>query len=373
LPTVPRGPDQFAPPIWLAWPPVAVLVLLTGAASSVLSWWWAADSSSAAIVTQRLILADGPGLRKPLPDSVVPPEGPWVATTAQHLAHWAIFVGEVAGDRARSEPEVRSLLMRALHISPLHPAARVALAQLEPGRGAAPRSVRGLGLSRDAVSLAWSARCLLDVGKKVAALRLLGQALAVAAGSGLSRSATPRFNDDPAVRRYLLPGEDAVRDIIVELTSRAEWTFGDWFPALPQDPTVLLATARLLREQGRSEADAPLRLLLDPARPRPAGAAADPRTLAARAEALALRSQWPEAEQEYRQAIERIDQETIRRSWWFNLADIEFRLSDETQRQAALRAALAVAQSDDITRRASQIQRAEAPRPRLRLGGAKAN
>ena len=52
----------------------------------------------------------------------------------------------------------------------------------------------------------------------------------------------------------------------------------------------------------------------------------------------------------YRLAIELIDDDTIKRSWWFNLADIELRLDDESQRQTALRAALAVSPSDDISR-----------------------
>ena len=96
-------------------------------------------------------------------------------------------------------------------------------------------------------------------------------------------------------------------------------------------------------------------------------------TFAARAEAFALRSRWSEADQLYRQAIESIDDATIQRSWWFNLADIAFRLDDETQRQAALRAASAVAFSDDITRRATDIQRATRSRPVTRSPGVKAN
>ena len=74
-----------------------------------------------------------------------------------------------------------------------------------------------------------------------------------------------------------------------------------------------------------------------------------PRLLAARAEALCLRSRWKEAAEQYRQAIERVDNDLIRRSWWFNLADVAQRLNDEGQRQAAFRAVLAVHNSDDIS------------------------
>ena len=80
-----------------------------------------------------------------------------------------------------------------------------------------------------------------------------------------------------------------------------------------------------------------------------------------RAEAHALLSQWDEAEQRYRQAIDRIQDPTIRRSWWFNLASIASQLNDEAQRKAALAAALDVAGSDDISRRALELQRASQP------------
>ena len=54
----------------------------------------------------------------------------------------------------------------------------------------------------------------------------------------------------------------------------------------------------------------------------------------------------------------------IRRSWWFNLADIALRLNDETQRQAAIRAALAVSTSPqrrDHRGDAASIQRVGRP------------
>ena len=62
-----------------------------------------------------------------------------------------------------------------------------------------------------------------------------------------------------------------------------------------------------------------------------------------------------------------VDNDLVRRSWWFNLADIAQQF-DEGQRQTALRAALAVASSDDITRRASQIQKTGDTRARPRYG-----
>lgn len=90
-------------------------------------------------------------------------------------------------------------------------------------------------------------------------------------------------------------------------------------------------------------------------------------------EALALGSRLKEAEQEYRQAIELADHDLVRRSWWFNLSDIARRLDDETQRQSALRAAVAVATTDDITRRASMNQRVTESQPLRRISSPTAN
>jgi tetratricopeptide (TPR) repeat protein len=373
LPTIPREPAQWQLPVWLVWPPLAVSLLIAGLVVCGLSRCWMLDASSAAVVTQRLMTPDPSGRRRPLPPSVVPPQGRWVTTTAQHLTHWAIYLRGHGGDPDRPMPEAASLLTRALEIAPLNPTARLALAQGETPGSPGPESYRTRGLSRDSVSLARSARRLLAEGKKDAALRLYEQALTVAASSGISRSATPRFLDELSAQRYLLPGEDALRDIITEMSSRAEWTFGDWSKALPRHPAVLLATARLLRESRNPDAERFLDLILEMERSRPDGGPADPGMLAARAEALALRSRLKDAEQEYRQAIELVDNDVIRRSWWFNLAEIARRLNDEGQRQTALRAAMAVATSDDISRRVISIRRAADSRAPVAIPSARAN
>jgi tetratricopeptide (TPR) repeat protein len=259
---------------------------------------------------------------------------------------------------------------RALEISPLNPTARLAMSQLEaPGRDGSGR-IRGLGLSRDSVSLAWSARRLLESGKKEAALRLYYRALSAAVEGGLSRSATPRFADDPMVRRYFLPAEDGVRDIVADLAKGQGLEFREWSRALPRNPTVRLATARLLHELGRHEAQSLLDELIGDGPGTAAEAGDDARLLAARAEALCLRSRWREAAEFYRAAIERVDNDLIRRSWWFNLANVAQWLDDEGQRQAAFRAVLAAHRSDDIARRVSEIQKSGDMRPRPRFGSA---
>jgi hypothetical protein len=372
IPTVPQQPGQWDLPGWLALPPVGICALGMGLVACALSWWWAVDASNAAVITKRLLMPDGSGRHRPLPEGLAPPGGRWIRTTAQHLAHWGVYIAVEEKDEPHPAAEAPSLLSRALEISPLNPTARLAMAELEePGRDGSGR-IRGLGLSRDSVSLAWSAHRLMDAGKKSAALRLYGRAISAAVDGGLSRSATPRFSEDTAAHRYFLPAEDAVRDIVAELAARDGLEFGEWSGALPRNPVVLLATARLLREQGRTEADGLLNELLAAG---PAEGHGDPRLLAARAEALVLRSRWAEAADQYRQAIDRVDNDLIRRSWWFNLADIAQQLNDEGQRQAAIRAALAVASSDDITRRASLIQKSGDTRLRSRygFGSAKAN
>ncbi len=107
----------------------------------------------------------------------------------------------------------------------------------------------------------------------------------------------------------------------------------------------------------------------------PAGGepAATALALAARAEALALKSRSKEALDQYRQAIELADPGLVKRSWWFNLADVASRIDDPDGREAALKAAMATAPGDDISRRVSEVRRAGAPAPVSRLRGTKAN
>ncbi len=377
VPTVPQEPGQWVLPGWLALPPVGVVALAIGVISCVLSWWWTLDASNSSVVTQRLLTADGSARRRRLPENLERPGGRWIKTTAQHLAHWAIYTAGVEQDERHSATEAPSILTQALEVSPLNPTARLAMSQLEGTGGDGSGRIRGLGLSRDSVSLAWSARRLMDSGKRDAALRLYHRALSSAADGGLSRSVTPRFAEDPGLRRYyyLLPSEDAVHDIVAELAARDGLEFRGWSRALPHNPTVLLATARILRERAPTEADALLDRILGDDWGATRDGPADPRLLAARAEALTLRSRWQDAAEQYRQAIELVDNDLIRRSWWFNLADIAQRLNDEGQRQAALRAALAVNNSDDISRRVSLLQKSGDTRvkPRAGYGTARAN
>jgi hypothetical protein len=113
-PTTACPPSQWTLPLWLAWPPVAMLVVCVGVVGCTLSWSWGSDSYSAAIMTNRLILADTSARRTPLPDWVAPPRGTWMETSAQHLAHWAIYLGSVERQKDVSPDVIRDLLTRAL-------------------------------------------------------------------------------------------------------------------------------------------------------------------------------------------------------------------------------------------------------------------
>jgi tetratricopeptide (TPR) repeat protein len=373
VPTEARGPGQWNLPAWLAGPPAALLVMAAGLAGCVLSWWWACDSYCASIMTSRLLLTDRSAQRRPLSESVGPPEGTWARSTAQHLAHWAIYLSRIQGEGDHRTDEIAALLERALQVSPLDPTARLAMAQLEAAGSGKTVSIRTLGLSRDVPCLAFSGRILLAAGEKEAALKLYGQALALATAGEPGRAAVVHFSEDPGTARYLLPREQRVRDIVRELVLRSEWTIAEWSAIIPDSALVRLAVARLLREQDRPEAETLIDLVLHDRSTAVGGEKVESITLAARAEAYALRLRWREAQEQYRQAIERCDDDTIRRSWWYNLADIALKLDDENQRQLALHAAVAAPTADDIARRATEIQRASRARPVQRSTGVKAN
>jgi tetratricopeptide (TPR) repeat protein len=372
-PTLPQEPGQWAAPLWLTWPPAMLLTLVLGVAWSQLSWQWACESFNASVVANRLLAgAEGAGKEKPLPESVVPPDIAWWQSSPLHLTQWGAYLGRSRTSEPRAE-NVRTLLEGAIRISPLNPTARLAWLQVDPRLNGPAGQTVGLGMSRDAITLCWSARLLRRAGKKEAAMRAYRQAIRIACRPDLSRTSSLDFNDDRAVSRYLLPGEAIAAPIVRELIADAIWTFPEWSEALPRNTVAPLVAARLLRDQGRPEAETLIERIIEADQRSSTTAAERAIQLATIAEAHALRSRWREAEQQYRQAIDMIDETTIKRSWWFNLAVIASQLEDETQRQTALDVILAVSTSDDISRRASDLQRTTGARGRLRSNGTKAN
>ncbi len=281
-PTPAREPAQWSLPAWVAGPPAAVLFMAIGLATCALSWLWADESYSASIMTARLLAADRTGQRGRLPESCAPPTGSWIRSTAQHLAHWAMFMSLPEPGKEPSPREVRSLLNSALTVSPLNPTARLALAQLDQAVDTPTISSRGLGLSRDAISLSWCARRLLATGHKEDALRMYASAFKLTIESGPARLAMPRYHNNPQAPRFLLPGEMSVREIVHDLLSKHAWTFDEWSPALPQNAMAFVAAARLLREQGLSEAQSLIDRITELREPPETVTAARALTLAAR-------------------------------------------------------------------------------------------
>ncbi|WP_165225198.1 FHA domain-containing protein [Aquisphaera insulae] len=403
-PTVSREPAAWSLPAWLAGPPIVLLALTLGIPGAFLAARWAGDSNNAAIIGQRLLAArTGRARERPLPETVTPSPASWWQTTPLHLAEWGVYRSRPGATEDERE-EAGELLDRAVQLSPLHPVARLARAEVRPASSstaAGLRSVRNLGLSRDPASLSWSARNLRLAGKKPAAVRLYRRAFLLADGQEPSGRAEPAFNAEPSGHRYYLPGEIAATAIVRDLLADADWPCREWIEAIPPAGVAALAAARLLHDQGKPEAREILDRILaaQPAEPvasrdrdrdrddepTPDGEAEDrdgdrdqggyPAAirLAVAAEAHALLEHWGEAEARYRRAIDLAEDVTTRRAWWFNLASLASRGNDEPQRKAALEAALEVSSADDIGRRAVEMQRASEPMARSRLGIARGN
>jgi hypothetical protein len=196
----------------------------------------------------------------------------------------------------------------------------------------------------------------------------------MAARSELARPAAPAFLEDVEARRYALPSEDLIAGVVRDLAVRGAWTYRDWSAVVPRGTAAPLVTARILREQGSPDAGAALDAALAEAGPGdrteagPQGAV----RLAAHAEALALKGRWAEAEARYRQAIDLMPVDVVRRAWWLNVADIDLRLNEESKRLRALEAAKSTDLKDEVTQRAVELQRASggAGRPSLRTARA---
>ena len=351
MPTVLREPETWAPPVWLAGPVIVGMLLVLGLGGGAFSIAWAADSGAAAIFASRLFAP--PARWTPLPDAARPPGTRWLATTARHLAHHAL-----ANSRAdQPDDELRDELEQALAAAPLEPEARLALANLEP-RAQGDRTMAG-GLIHESRALAAAARRLARAGKKDEALVLFRRALEWADQPGLVRPGgpgAPAFSPDSSVERYLIPGEDRVRAILIEITADAAWKPADWLKILPDRGLVQLAAARLLLEHERELGRPILDRLADQTTAGPASML----DLAIRAEALALLARWNEADESYRRAIEAAPEGVVKRALWFNLADVVSRLDDRPGRpgrQDALREAAMTQESDDVSRRATLARR----------------
>jgi hypothetical protein len=359
-------------PLWLGWLPTATLALGVGAAGAAASWQWAVDGYNAGLVAARLNLPAGARPR-PLPEGVEPGRTSWWATTATHLAQWAAYLDRQADDPARAG-EVRDLLQHAVEASPLQPTARFALAHPLPGDTDPPQLARSLGQTRDVVALAWAGRQLLASGRKDAALRAYREALGMAARTDLARAVAPAYLDDLQGRRFALPSEELLGSVVRDMAGQSAWSYKDWSGVVPRRTAAPLVVARVLREQGGADDEAALEAALAEDEPsEPATGAEAAVLVAARAEALALKARWGEAEETYRRAIELMPVDVVRRAWWINVADLDQRLNEESKRLKALEAAKNTDLKDEVTLRAVELQKASglaSQRPPLRTARA---
>ena len=79
-----------------------------------------------------------------------------MTSTPGHLANWAIFLNRLPGEDNPLAEKPAALLEQVLHASPINATARLAWAQFNrPDTAPQMFLLRKLGLSRDAVCLAW--------------------------------------------------------------------------------------------------------------------------------------------------------------------------------------------------------------------------
>ncbi len=358
-PTAVAAPAHWRMPLWFSWASGSAAAMAVGLVGVTASWTWSVDDYNAGVVAQRL--ATPGSSKKPLPKGVVPTEGSWWKTSATHLVQWAAYIDRNSDDAVQAE-EARALLERAAQIAPLNPAVRYTLARPVPGEKLAPelQVVRSLGQTRDIPALAWAGHQLLAAGKTEPALRAYRTALEMAARLDPARSSLPPFLDESRTRRYALPTEELLTAVIRDMAASTAWSYREWSSALPRGTAAAVVAARVLRDSGSSDAPAALDAAIADAEaaiattPGPA----DALRMAAGAEAFAMKQRWADARDRYRQAIDAMPIDAIRRAWWLNVADLSSRLNEDMDRQKALEAAKVADVKDEVTRRAVDLQKA---------------
>jgi len=354
-PTEARAPAQWSMPLWLGWFPTTALVLALGLGGLALSVAWLGDATSGDLAARIALRPEGAA--GPAIDPASISRGPWWRTTAPHLAAWAVAI-ERAGDGEDHSAERRELIEDAANASRLGARARFFV---EAPAGTEPRAaddLAHLGRTRDVVALAVTGRELRRLGKVEAATRAYRSALAIASAAGRPDLPAPAFDESPPARRYALPHEAILAGVAKEMAGAGAWSPEQWAEALPRFTPAYLAAARALRPGDPAGADRLLDLaarLADEAPPAGLDAAEH---RAGAAEALALRGRWTDSAAAYRLAIEGADDDTTRRMWSLNLAEVAQRLGDFAARARALDAAKDVELGDEVTRRAAQYSQA---------------
>ena len=353
-PTDALAPRQWSLPLWLGWFPVLSMVLVLGLGGTALTYEWAVEANNANNAMRLALRADS---RSPASVDVSSlPRGGWWRSSSPHLAAWAMAL-ERSGDGEDHDEEIRSLIDSAEGAS--HFAARTRFV-LDPPDSSEPGStteLSKLGRPRDVITLVWTARRHFKAGKLDAALRAYRSAMVIAAKAGRDDLDAPIFDDEPQVRRYALPRESLLGLAVHDMAEASDWTIEQWIEALPPSSVASLVASRALaRKQKRGDADRLADLAIRQAETSPPPGFDPAEHRAAGAEALALRGRWTDASEQYRLAIDQVEDDATRRMWWLNLAEVAHRLGDESGRARAIEAAKTTDTMDKITKRALEFQ-----------------
>ena len=354
-PTEESMPAHWSPASWLVALPLAAAILVVGAVGLFLGAAWGEDDRQAGLLADRL-LRSGNAERTAIAEEEVNPDGSWWRTTSSHLAIRAVALGSTRGEPSREEA-TRFLLQSARVAAPLEPATRIARAELSATDRGGASPLAALGLSRDTVALALTARTLAREGKTEAALVAYRAALDLAARADLGRGRAQTFLDEPHAKRFSLPFEGLIVGVIREMAAQPGWTYKTWSASLPEHGLVLLAAYRVLSERGASESDAALTRLVECREVPVAGS--QPLHSVARAEGLAVKGRWKEAASMYAQAIATMPDEAVRRTWHLNRGVILARNGPADQAEDAMASARAGRGDDEIGRIVAQTMSRE--------------
>ncbi|MEW4570346.1 FHA domain-containing protein [Tautonia sp. JC769] len=363
LPTDRIAPDGWTVPggSWLCIP-LMFAVVAVGAVGVRLSWTWAVVDRGVGRLADRLAdgkRPEGSALELLLEREQELPGAKWWNSTAdQMIMRAALLAGQGGGFDPAAQERAGDLLHAASGTAPGHPSLRFAKAWRTLQDPGIDPSATALGLSRDVWTLTWTGRALLSEGKAEAAKRAYRSALEMACRARSDFSATPTFHSEPRGGRFGLPLEDVIHGIVLDMANRPEWSAEDWDDVLPDVAEVWLVAARLLRQRGDSASEAALDRAIalgEDAGPEGCSTALQ---LASSAEALALAGRFDEAAERYREAVDRIGlaEESARRSWMFNLAELYGRTGKPNDERSCLLESMITDPNDPVTSEAIRLQ-----------------
>ena len=357
VPTDIHAPEQWSLPLWLGWLPTTAFVLMLGVASMGLAFGWLNDSMTAAFAIKDVLRPDLPNSSALMAPIIAP--GNWVTSTAQHQAMWAVAL-ERSNDGRERRDDIRSLLESARRISPLAARSQFSLeppAQSSNTPPSDPEDLSDIGRTRDIVSLVITGRRLHALGKVESSVKVYRQALELALKAEWQGLEPPRFDDDPQVLRYLLPREKLASFVVKDIVARGNWTEEQWSTMLPSSAMAAwVAAKQFIKLDRKADADRLINLATRLGETSAGEGLDESEHRAALAEALATRSQWTDAVEAYRRAIDLCSNDRTRRAWWLNLAELARRMGDDSMRQRAIDAAKASDRIDEITQRARKTQ-----------------